>query len=285
MALEHTSVDLTDSELLRLEGIERLAEIVEAAKQRIAMSAMLPDGISDSDAAFVMKVVDKANTDGVIGWRWSKVRRCPVCRETDGYYAHSRTNNRRGIKKGEPNYDKPRYRRAVELAPGFVSFEGVVTLGCCTDCFDRLKPIIIERLADIKCELPTQLVAPGSFRYIKCGNKHCESCGWEGHEGEMSRVPTLMGDGYYAGSCPQCKAQNKPFGNAIIVNGDGYTIVHVPLRVEKNKRSDGTGEWYDVDIRSNSRSYTEWQYAGNDVDIVEVKYSGPLRVTWKEQTV
>ena len=99
-------------------------------------------------------------------------------------------------------------------------------LGCCHTCWTKLKPVVGIALADVHAELPEELT--GVPPRHKCFRRQkCTRCGWEGHEGQMRKLPTLTGDGAYYGGCPNCPAQNGLFC-MVIQTQPGFVVVDVP---------------------------------------------------------
>src|SRR5690606_2734789 len=113
----------------------------------------------------------------------------------------------------------------VDLDRGFVTFSGYVWVGACDDCMEQHSDLLRAFLADERVELPVQLSTPGRPRYRRHQNRRCTKCGWSGHEGEMRRLRTLLGDGSYPGGCPNCDAANVFLAGNVIERLDGFTIV------------------------------------------------------------
>ena len=55
----------------------------------------------------------------------------------------------------------------------------------------------------------------------------CKKCGWIGHDGQLGKLRTLLGDGYYLGKCPDCGAENHAFTVENIVALEGFEVVEV----------------------------------------------------------
>lgn len=213
-------IDLTDEELALLDGRCRPEVQVEVdqAKRRLESAerlAHLPQVL----AGFVADVVSCAEKGGLLVWENKMVRLCSLCGESPGYVLF-----KRGPRKGQPNYKKPKSLPGVELARRFVTIAGHANLGGCRACVDLAVPDIREALRDVRAQLPKELRAEGARRYVKHDNMVCSACKWEGHKGEMKMLRALMG-GDYPGRCPACGAENLPFGATIIGHADGLTIV------------------------------------------------------------
>lgn len=219
-----TTVKLTDKELILLDGYcsDKVQAEVALAKERIDMASKMPE----KDATVVkliQDVVNLAKTQGVIGFRYWKLKTCPVCGKSDGYYVYPRTTKYH--RKGEMDYSHPRYLNGVELASPFVVMDGYVNVGCCYECFQKYKEDILDALKDIPAEISKNITGVEPI-YKKYDNRKCASCGWEGHEGEMGKRLTMMGNGYYPATCPQCKAENEMFSHPV-ERRDGFVVVRV----------------------------------------------------------
>jgi predicted nucleic-acid-binding Zn-ribbon protein len=86
-------------------------------------------------------------------------------------------------------------------------------LHVCAGCFDKAIPALKELLKDVQAQLPKFL--RGSIAYKFFTAVTCSNCKWEGFENELGKLPCLLGDGYYLGECPSCKAQNSMFVGVI----------------------------------------------------------------------
>lgn len=224
MDAKMTAVTLTDEELVLLDGRVSLdaQKIVDAAKGRIAARGQFSD-LDSRFAGFIADVLAAAEREGKLIWIWEQIRSCPVCgKRPDPRYVLYKS----GPNRGTPNYDKPRYLQGVELLPAFVKFQGSVLLGACTECMDAVKPHLEKVLAETPVQLPPQLLTDGSRQWVKRANMHCTVCGWEGHEGQMRQLPTLIGYGSYPGGCPDCSAENH-LGGLQIKTVDGFQMVEV----------------------------------------------------------
>lgn len=211
---------LTDDQAVLLDGLldAKQQMLVDAAKRRIAMRKQFPD-LSDGERKLLEGLVAEARTNGLVIWRHKSIRRCAVCEKFAGYAVVSR--NTRTKRKGEQDFDKPLSMFGVEFANRFVSFEGSVSLGCCVNCAKNLAP----HIETILSEVPHERRWPNfSSKWKKYDNCKCGKCGWDGHEGQMIRHPTIMGDGTYPAECPQCHAMNTLFSTVIKTVG-GFTLV------------------------------------------------------------
>lgn len=192
-------IDLNDDELIILDGkcTPATQVYVDAAKERLELSR---NKDNPELWRFIADVKIKAREEGRLEFRYTRSRwTCPVCGNGGGYHTYPR--NSRWHRKGEKNFDNP-------ISKAFVS------LGCCRLCWEEYSTIIGAELDDIEAEIP-ELITGHSPRFKSYEKYKCTQCGWRGHEGEMRKLPALMG-GYYAGGCPDCQAENLPFGTRVV---------------------------------------------------------------------
>lgn len=212
------SVNLTTNELLLLDGqcssaTQRLVDAARATQVVVANS-----NLTERQAELVINVASEARTNGLLIYRLTMVDRCTVCGKTAGYVKYKSGRN-----KGQDNYAKPLTMRAIEFADRFIRLSGRVSLGACVECVDVCIPHIKDALIDVRAQIPTQLRHPTAPILQKCRNVECLECGWKGHEGNMRKLPALMG-GMYSGGCPQCPAENSLFVTRI-KTVDGFVAV------------------------------------------------------------
>ena len=217
-----TTVRLTDEELLLLDGkcSPKAQEAVEKAKARLAVQLELPAHLQHFDD-FIRRVVLLAQEEGKLVYQQRRTHRCPICKVGGEYATYRRSS--RTHRRGEPDYSKPITLAGIELAERFVVVKDTLTLGCCTKCMEAIKPHLIQALGGVKAEMPEALMPT---HWKKWDNMRCSKCGWEGHEGQMGKLRTLFGNGYYRGQCPQCGAKNE-FGTLLIKKAEGFTLVEV----------------------------------------------------------
>src|SRR5690606_29356435 len=113
-----------------------------------------------------------------------------------------------------------------ELAFRYVSFQGYPTLGGCVECVESALPHIREALRGIPVQLPETLRPEGEPKRVKYQRRRCKKCGWEGHEGQMGRLPTMLGDGTYPGKCPSC-GEKSGWLRDTFETLDGFDVVEV----------------------------------------------------------
>src|SRR5262249_35083081 len=150
-------------------------------------------GLSKKEAGFVADVMSEAVTELLLAHRCEYIRRCPVCEKDAGFYI--RTRNSRNGRKGQPDRTKPKLFPAFEFHNSFITIKNHVRLGCCQDCFARVKPFLAEALKDVKAQIPS-LITGHKPTYLRSKKMHCKKCEWVGLESEMGKLPALMGNGY-----------------------------------------------------------------------------------------
>lgn len=213
---------LTDEQMVLLDGkcSKEMQKDVDAAKNRLAEQAKRPD-VPPNIAAFVADVVAEATNRGKLICRPTRIRTCPVCKRSDGYYIYTRSS--KCHRKGDNNLDSPKTFGAVELAERFIGIKDHVTLGCCDACFKQAKPILQDALKDIKAQISEGIMGyPPKWQWAR--KMKCTKCNWEGNEAQMGDIPAIFG-GYYRGKCPQCETKNLPLGPTIIEHTVGFDLI------------------------------------------------------------
>ena len=215
-----TNVRLTDDELLVLDGrcSEKVQAEVEGARIRQAMQDRLD--LPTHLAGFVGDVLLEAQTNGELRWMSKRLTYCRICRKAPGYAPFVR-----GPRRGRPNYDRPLTLAGWDLAHRFVTIKDSANLGGCDECVQAALPAIREALRGVVAQLPKALRAEGVPARTKYPNVRCKECGWEGHEGEVGRLRTLMGDGTYPGKCPSCGVEHQPFRPSPLEQTGGFVVV------------------------------------------------------------
>jgi len=213
-------VHLTDDEFVVLDGrcTNETQAKVNAAKARVAARGAYGH-LTPGVAGLIADAVAEATEHGLLWFANRRIDRCRICKTSAGYAPY-----KSGPRKGKPNYGRPLTLHGIELADRFVTVQGHITCGGCTDCVNAALPDLREALRGIKVQLPAQLYTDGEPRWVRHRNRQCTSCGWTGHEGEMTRARTLMGDGTYPAGCPSCGTENG-FGRSPVDLADGHTIV------------------------------------------------------------
>lgn len=213
---------LTLDEILLLDGkcnpdIQKKINVAKRAQENILKYSDL----TPLEATFVGNLVNEATTNGILVFSHRNIDACPVCNKIAGYAKYSRTSKYH--RKGDTNHSKPLSFRGFEFAKRFVSFKGSVTIGCCKDCWEKLKNIIIEQVKDIKAEINIPGITSKFKRYDR---RKCKECGWEGGKNEMGMLPALMG-GKYPGICPKCKAKSNFLDPSIFEIADGFELIEI----------------------------------------------------------
>ena len=203
------TVRLTAAELALLDGQCR-AEVqadVESAKMALALA---DSDLTPGQRKLVAEAVAEATKHGLLVYRGKWITSCSVCGK-QGVYARYKS----GRNRGRENYDKPLGFNGIELAERFVTMRGHASLGGCDECVSKVRTTLVEALRSVRAELPENLRSTDSPRFKRYASAECTSCGWTGHEGQMTPVRALF-EGYYPGGCPKCCAKNEPFGKIII---------------------------------------------------------------------
>jgi hypothetical protein len=215
-------VELVAQELLLLDGkcgIET-QKIVDLAKQAASFG-------ESPQAKFAAQVVEFAKANGAVDFVNTSLSYCSVCGETAGYAKHKRSTQYH--QKGSNNTAKRLYLPGIDFKKrGFISVKGYSSLGCCLSCLETAKLMILSGLEGVQVEIPERFSGKSPI-YKKYEKVKC-SCGWEGHEGEMKKLPTLMGDGSYPGECPSCGKRNGMFVTNIERTGDFVVISNSDLK-------------------------------------------------------
>lgn len=223
------ALTLTDDELVLLNGRCRpeVQQKVDEAAARIRSREEHPD-LTVAHAGFIADAVSEARTNGLLVWHQRRLRACSLCGRSGGYIEF-----KSGPRRGRPNYDRPLHFNGRELARRSVGVEGYAKLGGCTECIEVVAPVLRDALCGVAAQVPDNLRAAGEPRRVRYENRRCSKCGWTGHEGQMGRKPTLLGDGTYPALCPECGAENHLFSHPV-EPADGFTIV-----VEAEARAEG----------------------------------------------
>lgn len=217
--LPATSVTLTDHELVLLDGAvsEKVQIQVDRAKARLAARTEHPD-LAPALAGFIADVVSEAESNGRITWGNVRLTQCRLCGRSAGYATVTK-----GPRRGRPNYERPLTLPGKELAYRSLTVRGVARLGGCDECVTPLVSTIAEALRDVDAEVPVGFRAPGAPVRRRYRNVRCLKCGWQGHQGQMGKARTLLGDGFYAATCPSCPARNT-IGRTEVETTDGFTV-------------------------------------------------------------
>jgi len=214
-------VQLIDDELVALDGRcrKKIQTEVDAAKARIAAREQ-HSGLDGELAGLIADAVREAEQKGELIYRHERISRCKLCGRDAGYVAY-----KSGRQKGQPNYNRPCYLPGLELAHRFVTFKGSVFLGGCVECITEVLPELRAALVGVRAALPKELQTEGAAVYSRYDRRTCKQCGWEGHEGEMGSMRTLLGYGTFPGICPSCDAKQHPLAPQVFERLDGFVVV------------------------------------------------------------
>lgn len=214
-------VELSAPELMLLDG--RCGDAVQAEVDRLKLRLRVAaeSGLPEHLSKLVSDIVSEARGNGIIIRRPSRHRRCSYCGKSAGYYKF-----KSGYRRGEIDPKRPFYLHGFEFAVRFIRVEGSLSLGACEECCATTLDALKANLRGVRSEIPELLRPEGGAAFKRFDKRHCTKCGWLGHEGEMRKIPTLFGEGYYPGGCPSCDATNR-LGQAVIEGAEGFEIVEV----------------------------------------------------------
>lgn len=222
MNIDEISIELTDSEMLSLDGKcrQKTQFAVDYVKERMVIKARVQSGDEKIDA-FVATVVMLAKRNGKLGCRRVSMEHCPLCGKRADYPRYKRDSPLHA--KGEKNTNaKPMYFSGIDLTGDFVVTEHYARVGCCFACLEKTRSFLVKELDIVEAEVPKEVTGhPPRFKFYHA--MKCLSCGWEGHEGQMRMVPSIMGNPYRAG-CPVCDKRNSMAG-LFIKQQKGHVVV------------------------------------------------------------
>lgn len=216
-------LEITKEELYLLDGkcSTETQNIINKHKEedRIANSLI---GIPELYKPFITKFIKVAIDNGIISYKNTKLKSCDICGNRGSYVKYTRSS--RYHRKGDFNYDKPIYLSGVELNRQFFNIEGYAHLGCCIECYKKIRPYLLEVIEqrDIKAEFSKVFLGKES-KYKKYNKCKCTNCFWEGHEGQLGLFPCIF-EGKYRGKCPFCGKENR-FGKTWIEKSDEFVVV------------------------------------------------------------
>jgi len=217
------TVKLEAEELVRLDGKvnDKAQAVVDMAKTDITIKQKY-EHLSENETAMIARIIATAQEKGRLTYSRVPIRSCPCCKANKGYHKYPRSS--RYHRKGDPNHDRPILISGYDLDQGFVTMKYTIFVGYCDDCASRITPVLQDMLSTVRAEIPKAL---GGSHYKRFDKKRCDACGWEGHEGEMIKLRTVLGDGKYPGECPTCGKQNRPFGPLRIKTISGFALVPI----------------------------------------------------------
>lgn len=209
------SISLADEDLATLitstDVDVRLA--AEAARDRLAAPARFP-GVPSHVAALIADVLAEARTNGRLIYRGVAVSPCRYC--------GARSEWKRPPRK-KREYEYP--ISGVDFADRFVIISRHITVGGCHSCVEQALPALRAELATFPVQLPTALRTDDAIVYQRWNRCRCKRCEWTGHDGQLGKLRTLMGDGYYPGKCPSCGVERRPLGEDPFERLDGFDVV------------------------------------------------------------
>lgn len=216
---------LTYEELVLLDGrcSENTQKIIDVAKQHELTRITLenePTEVKD----FCALLVTYALETGALRYTRRSLGTCKACGKRAGYAKYARTS--RYHRKGDINYKKPLSFYGYDFKDSFIIITGYSSLGICPECWAKIQPKLSLVLKGIKAEISEKITGEKP-QYRKVAIRHCKKCGWTGLESEMGKSRTLMGDGYYPSTCPNCKAENRPMGNTYVESTGKWEVVNV----------------------------------------------------------
>lgn len=212
-------VPLTLTEIMALDGkcLPDTQRIVDHARKSIELASELPD----SEAVMVANIIKVAEDKGRLTYCRVKIKSCPACGKSGGYYQFTRSS--RNHRKGDKDFSNPILFDGYDLDRGFIMIQNHIGTGFCCECAERIKPVLLRHLDGIMAEIPQGLSGePPKWRWFY--KRRCKKCGWEGSEHLMGKSLTLMADGYFPSTCPQCSAKNS-FGTTVVEIADGFCLV------------------------------------------------------------
>jgi len=212
---------LTEDELVAIQDKVITPKTKELIEEIVRVRA-LQDNDSPT-SRFIASIVELAGREGRLSFTIQvELRKCPICSNEGTYYRYRSSG--RYHRKGEENLDKPIYLRGVDLQHSFIRMRGYAKYGCCLKCWEEIKPKLVERLADIKAEIPKAItgVEP-KWEYTHWVK--CNSCQWEGWQAQLGKLPTIMSGGDYYGRCPQCKEKELIFTKQFTHTHDKWTVL------------------------------------------------------------
>lgn len=211
--MKSTKVSLSDVDLARLvdSADPEVVALAQQARDRIAAAEALP--VPAHVAQLVVDVVAEARATGLLLFRPTATYAC--------FYCGARPEWRKRTPRHRKLVEYP--VQGVEFAYRFVFIQRHISVGGCRACVDQALPHLIERLADVRAEVPDVLAAAGRPRWRKHRLARCTKCGWSGHEGQMGLLPALL-QGKYPGQCPSCGVKREPLGPDPFEHPPGFEV-------------------------------------------------------------
>lgn len=205
--MENTyDVKLSLEELKMLDGkvSEKAQEIINKAKKENSFGFPLP---------IMNEILRKAEEQGILTWTYKQIISCSFCNDKPhDYYRYPRSG--RYHRKGDKNFDNPKYYSGIKFNEGFVVMKGSGDM--CSDCCEKYNVIhsLIDYILNNDLKIEIQKNDYRDSKYLKDEIRICYNCEHEMAESEMGKSQTVMGDGYYPSTCPKCGTESKPFGKS-----------------------------------------------------------------------
>lgn len=196
-------VTLREEHLLLLDGrVDPQTQVViDALKSERATREANP-GLTTRQVALIHSIVAEAEKNRILTYCRTDVSSCRTCGKTGGYYLAKRTTNT--TTRGKPDYNRPRPIDGVEFAVSSLLLQNHIQVGACRECVESVLPILKQRLAHVRAQIPESLREEGSIEWIRIERNECKQCGWVGPKCLRSVSPTWGSGGYYHNGCPSC---------------------------------------------------------------------------------
>lgn len=218
-----TYISLFDEEIVHLDGRCNIKtqEKVNEAKARLAMRNKLQD-LASSEAGLIADVVSLANKEGRVICRNTSISHCKICGKYGGYAKYKRSSMYH--RKGQDDHSRPLYFSGIEFEDRWIISKGSVYTGCCLGCFSKIQSELTIALKLIRAEISERITGHPP-KFICHRKRHCTACDWKGHEGQLGKLLTMMGNGYYRGQCPNCGHKDTAFRANKIKIIDGFEVI------------------------------------------------------------
>lgn len=213
--MTRTSIALSDSDLATLvnSADADVRTAAELASARLAAPSRWPI-VASHVAALIADVLAEARKEGRLIYRGVAVSHCGYCGARSEWKKPPR-------KKREREYPVA----GVDFADRFVVISRHISVGACRSCVEQALPVLRQELVSLPVQLPTALRSEGAPVYQRWDRCRCKRCEWSCHDGQLGKLRTLMGDGYYPGVCPRCAAERRPLGPDPFERLVGFDVV------------------------------------------------------------
>lgn len=180
--------NLTNEQAIMLDGHvdKKEQSLINLAKLRIQFKKKYPE---NDKAWFVADLIHEAKKNGIVTFKYGCGKFCCLCDKKASYAKYTR--NSRYHKKGQLNYDKLIPISLIEFHDAYIKFQNHVTLGCCNDCWQIIKPIAKKHLNKIKAEISTKICPNNKYKRFLI--QQCKECNSEFTD--------------YFHKCPKCQTK------------------------------------------------------------------------------